>query len=418
MNAAGSQGILVRYAALAAANFVASVFGFLVAALLARSLGPENFGAISLAIAVVSVAVMAATLGTNLYAVRAVAARQATLEEMIPAIVLIRVILGTVVFILLVGVTFVVPKLHECRELIWLFSLTLFTDAILLIWVPQAIHSTNMVAACSALLQLANFLLVYGLLLVCPSIYIAPVAKITADILVATGLMLSIRSYTGSLKPLPDLSGIKAILKECAPIGFTQLIRCLALTSDLIILGIISNLIDTGFYAAAQKLFLFLHSLGGAYFIILVPRLASLSDSNALLNQEIRNSLRTMLPVLIAVLVSIWIGADILMQVLFGDAYGAAADVLRVLALAAFAAMILGHHRNLLLVKKQDKLVFRLTLASCVLHIGAKIVLIPFMGILGCALGTLIGEVFMMIVLWLAASRSMSRTRPAGAAAG
>lgn len=406
MNPAQNQPILLRYATLAGAHLIAGAFGFLVAALLARNFGPAGFGAIALATSITSYALVATVLGTDFYAVRAVAARQASLEQMIPIVIFIRFLLSTIVFLLIALGTCLLPKLQESRVLIGLFSLTFFTDAILLIWVPQALHRTNTVAVCNALLQLINFLSLYCFLLVSSSIYMAPAAKIFADILVACGLMLSIRGYTGRLHRLPDLAGIRSIVRDCAPLGVTQLIRGIALASDLIILGLVSNLADTGVYAAAHKLYFFLLSLGGAYFVILVPRLAAISASGGSLQREVRASLIRVLPVLTAALALVWAGSDMLVKLLFGDVYADAAGILRVLALAAFAGVIFGHHRNLLLVKRRQGVVLRLTIASSALHICLKAILIPIVGILGCALGTLIGEVFLVIALWLAARRS------------
>ena len=62
-----------RYVALAGANFVSAVFGFLVTALLARHFGPRGFGELSMAATLVSYALVVASCGTGIYAVRTVA---------------------------------------------------------------------------------------------------------------------------------------------------------------------------------------------------------------------------------------------------------------------------------------------------------------------------------------------------------
>ena len=397
MSPINQQSILSRYISLAGANFLSAIFGFLVAALLARQFGPAGFGAVSLAATLVSYAIVLSNCGTVLHAVRMVAKGENSLEQMIPLVVTIRLLLGIAVFILLVAAAYLVPQFFESRHLIVLFAMTLFSNAIILTWVPQAIHRTHAIAVSRVLLQFLNLCLLYLFLQFNPGLYVAPIALIIAETVVAVGLILSIRSYVKAVDPLPSFAAMKAVLRESAPIGMTQLVRALALASDLLILGVMSVYSDVGIYASAYKLYLFLLSLGGAYFVILLPRLAERAASNSLILKELRLSFKRALPVVTGVIIIVWLIADLLIGVLFGAGYEGAADVLRILSLAMLANIIGRHFRQVLLAKKMQAIDLKQSSISAAVHLVSKILLIPFFGVIGCAVGTLIGELTLII---------------------
>ena len=326
-----------------------------------------------------------------------VAMGENSLEQMIPMVISIRLLLGIVVFMLLVAAAYLVPQLFESRQLIVLYAVTIFSSAVILTWVPQAIHRTHAIAASRVMLQFLNLCLLYLFLQVNSSLYMVPIALIIAEIVVAFGLMLSIRSYVTGVNPLPSFGAMKAVLRESAPIGMTQLVRALALASDLLILGILSVYSDVGIYAAAYKLYLFLLSLGGAYFVILLPRLAERAASNSLILKELRLSFKRALPIVIGAIIIIWFIADPLIELLFGAEYGEAANVLRILSVAMLANIIGRHFRQVLLARKLQATDLRQSSISAGVHLFSKILLIPFFGIIGCALGTLIGELTLII---------------------
>lgn len=409
MSSINQQSILGRFISLAGANFLSAIFGFLVAALLARQFGPAGFGAISLATTLVSYAIVVSNCGTVLHAVRTVAKGESSLEQMIPLVVSIRLLLGLVMFMLLVAAAYLVPQFFESRQLIVLFALTLFSNAVILTWVPQAIHRTHAIAVSKVMLQFLNLSLLYIFLQFNSSLYVAPGALIIAEVVVAFGLMLSIRSYVTGGSAIPSFGAMKAVLQESFPIGMTQLVRALALASDLVILGVMGVYSDVGIYATAYKLYLFLLSLGAAYFVILLPRLAERAGSDKLILTELRLSFKRALPVAIGVIIIIWVIADLLIELLFGVGYEEAAGVLRILSLAMLANIIGRHYRQVLLARKMQTIDLKQSSISAGIHLVSKLLLIPFFGIIGCALGTLIGELSLIIGQAMAVRKATSK---------
>lgn len=403
------QSIFSRYVSLAGANFISAVFGFIIAALLARQFGPAGFGEISLVASLVSYLLVLANCGTGLHAVRVVAMGQSTLETMIPTVVTLRLILGAGVFLLLVLSTYLIPKLNDSRLLVLLYGLTLFSNAISLMWAPQAVHRTNSLAIAKVFLQFINLSVLYLLLLFDSQLYMVPIAVLIAELMVAAGLFISIQPYVGRLAKLPTFKTMLALLRESAPIGATQLVRAVVLASDLIIIGLLLPWGEVGVYAVSFKIFLFLLGLGSAYFVILLPKLAEVSHSIASISIELRASFKRVFPIVLSAAVVIWVSADVMIDQLFGSGYDQSAAVLRVLSIA-FVVNITGrHYRQVLLVKKMQVKDLRLSGISAVAHFVSKLVLVPFFGILGCAVGTVLGEIVLFVSQRIAALKVLKK---------
>ena len=145
---------------------------------MARHFGPAGFGKITLALTIINYVMVATNCGTDLYAVRTVATGRSTLEAMIPIVIIIRLSLSFLAFFMLAACVYNIPDLYESRHLILLFSVTLFSNSILLLWVPQAVHRTNAIAASNIMRQFLNLSLLYFLLLFNSNLYIAPAAII------------------------------------------------------------------------------------------------------------------------------------------------------------------------------------------------------------------------------------------------
>lgn len=405
------RSIRARYVVLLVANVASAGFGFATASLVAWQFGPTGFGAISLAASITTYAVLAATCGTEIHAVRVVAAGRYPLGSMASSVIVVRLALATLVYSVIIWISYTVPGFRDIRLLVWLFGLSVFTTAFDVSWVPQAIHRTNVAAVASLSSQGLAFLLLILLLIAAPGLAAVPAAKVVAEMCVGAGFLVWMSRHVGPLlAPLPTRELFR-LLHQTAPIGGTQLLRGLALGSDLILLGIFVGTAELGLYAAAFKVFQLLLGLGTAYFIILLPRVAERAHDGSAMAGEIRTSLRRVLPVLIAGLVILAVVAEPVLRLLFGAAFARAAPSLRILSLALLANVILRHYRQILLVRTLQTADFRTSMLGGLVHLGTKMLLIPAIGIAGAAVGTLLGETSLLILQRQAAKRALSALR-------
>lgn len=405
MKVSHNKAIIIRTAILISANILAAAFGFAVITLIARMFGPSGLGEISLATTIIIYANLAASFGTDIFAVTTIASKRQSVERVIGTIVPLRLILSTIVFIVVVLLVFLIPQYSSIFYLVALFGGTLFSTSLILTWVPQALHKSEILALVNILLQFTYFVGLYVAFHYIPDLLLAPVIKLITEIIIAIGLFLWVKKQLHERLVISTLETLVNTLKDCAPIGATQLVRGLSLGSDIILLGLFVSHEQLGFYSSAHKIFLLLLSFGSAYFVIILPRFANLSSDLSAVNQELKSSFIRVFPVLFSVLVILFYSASFSLSLLFGSAFTEATVILQVLCIVVFVNIFSRHYRQVLLVCNHKEDDFRMSSRSCIIHLIAKIILIPLFGPIGCAIGTLLGECYLLFVQRIFARR-------------
>ena len=101
-------------------------------------------------------------------------------------------------------------------------------------------------------------------------------------LVLAAGLFVWARRCVGPLKRPSASVRIRELLRGAAPIGASQLLRVVALGSDLVLLGLLVSFQQVGLYAGAYRVFTVGVSLATAYFMVLLPRLARRTGASVL----------------------------------------------------------------------------------------------------------------------------------------
>jgi O-antigen/teichoic acid export membrane protein len=399
--------IFWRYAGLVSTNLLVSTIGFAIALVITRLFGAGGLGQISLAQSIVSYALIAGACGTEIHAVRVTAARSAELGRMIFGVAAARAVLGVPIYVLLIIVAFAFPQVSDIRLLIALSGLSLFSSAGLLLWVPRAVHRIHEYGAANLAVQGLYFgFLIAGLLLI-RNLAVIPIARLLAEILVAAGLWRWASEIPNFTPQVMSPRELLHMLRESAPLAATQLVRAVALGADLIILGALADLHAVGRYAGALKLFMFLLSLGAAYFVILLPRLAQFADSPRAMSAELGKSLkRVMIPATVGVIL-LFAVSEPLLRNLYGAPFASAALALDILGLAFLASLAAGHYRQVLLLRRRQTTDLHMAMISAFVSIAAKVAFVPPFGIAGAAGGMLLGEVVLLITQRHAALREL-----------
>lgn len=396
--------IHLRYLVLATANVLAGLLGLYGLTLVSGRFGPAGLGDVALATALLTYATVAATGGTELFAIKSVAAERQRLGQMISSVMQVRLLLGSLSYLALLGVAWV---LYPDRALlIAMFGLSIFASATSIAWVPQALHRSGIFAAANVSTQLVFVVLIWLAIhgeLALPGV---AVAKVVADFIVVIGLLWWLRRIGQAIAPPSPWPTILQLARDSMPIAGTQLVRMIGLGTDLIILAFLVSREETGLFAAAFKLFSFLLGLATAYFVILLPRIAQHKTGEAMAQELHASFKRTLPPALLAALI-IGLAAPQLLSMLFGEAFADAATSLRFLCLAWLANIGARHYRQILLARGLHAVDFHQSAVSCVIHLTARVALIPLLGIEGAAIGMFIGETFLLVAQRRAALRAL-----------
>lgn len=399
MNAAEPRTVLSRFTVLAVADLASKGVGFAWTLAIIHYYGSSGLGATMFAASVVAYALFLGSWGTDIYAVREVASGRIALGSMIRTLLWLRLLLGGAVYALLLIVALAVPPLRAHFGLIALFGLSLFTGAVATNWVPQAIQKTRVLAAANFVIQAAIWAFIVIMSRRGCGLWNVPVAQVAAEGLVGVALLgWSLRQAGGDRQRLPyrEWAGI---LRQSSPIGLGQVLRTLALGSDILILAFFMPMAQVGWYGGANKLFLVGTALIGMYNIILFPRMAktAIEGPTALRHMTVA-SIRYIVPLATAAVLVTMLAAKPLLRILFSDpTFTAAAPALRLLLATLVVNLLSLHMKSILLVRGRQRTDLHLTALASAGHVVFKLTLIPLLGMTGAALGTLLGEALYLV---------------------
>jgi O-antigen/teichoic acid export membrane protein len=418
-----SRSILGRFTLLTTANVIAAAMNVLLMLVVVKEYGDIALGDTTLALTLLTYALLLATGGTEVYPVTRVASAPTELRPMLSSIVAVRLASAVPVYAVMLAITFLVPQFRDLKLLVALFGLSVFVSAINLTWLTQSLHRTDVLAAVKGVTPTLNIILLLAMAKGMGwGLWTVPVSKVIAEAAVAIALIGWGMVATGPMVAPMPLRELWVIVRDGMPIGGTLLLRGLALASDILILGLFTNFVsghDVGHYSAAYRIFTQLLGLGMGYFVILLPRVAECARiSGPAMAQEISHSMKRIMPPAFAGLALLLVIASPMMRV-FGPDFVSASNALRLLGLAFVANFVRQHYRQVLLSRGLQSTDLAQTAVGSIVSVGSKFALVPVMGINGAALGTLIGEVVLLALQWRSADREMTEfSTPIAASAG
>lgn len=388
---------------------------FLGTLLIVRAFADEAFGQIGVATTLVTYALQASTCGLDVFAVRHGARHPDQIGATASSVMAMRGALGLAAYTVLLVVCWALPALRPILPLVALFGLTIFTGALSLTWVPQALQKTRVLATANLSIGALYFLGVLLLTRTGGPLWSIPMAQVAAEALVAVGLFRWLRGRAERLAAPWPVAEWGRVLRGSAPIGASWLLRTIALGSDLVLLRLLLvGDAQIGWYNGAWRLFGLMMGLSAVYFTILFPRLSQrAAESPAAFRAEALGSLARVMPLALAGAVGVAVLAPWALGLLFSPSFAGAAMALRILGAAALVNVVNNHFRYMLLATNRQQVDLRNTAFATAAHVAFKVMLIPIAGIEGVAVGTLGGELVVLALgLWATRGDLVRRVTP------
>lgn len=401
-------GIRTRFIVLSASHAGGVLCGFFSTLIMVRTLGAEGYGYVAIAIAVLTYGLVLTNFGADLYAVQSTASKRSKLARNFTAVATVRAALSIPVFALIVFLVISGVWEPEAQLAVMLFSLSIFVNILYPLWAPQALERIDVVAICNFIVQGLNLIFVIAAAFTSAGIVGYALAKVGSDLIVAIGLFVWTRSHIGGRVRKISFRQLRLFLWNAAPIGASQLLRSIALGSDIIILSFYITGAMVGLYAVSFRIFTLLLSISSVYFVIVLPIFSRRSkQGSASLHKTLQNLLHLPLPLVIFGAIVIAVIARPVIGLLFGAEFAAGAPVLQILLIAVVANFINRSYRQVLLATGKRAEDLTATIAGTAVNLTAKLVLIPLIGFLGAAVGTALGEVTLAILQRRSALRSI-----------
>jgi O-antigen/teichoic acid export membrane protein len=389
-----------NYSLLVAGEALSKVFSFAAFMYLARILGPKNYGYLEFTLAVMVFFTLLVDMGTGPWGARQIPRDPNKIPETTAFVVLLRLLMASAGFLLLFLFSRAIAE-ELPRKLLLIYGITLFAIPGFLQWVFQGLQTMRWVAWATVVRQFFFAFLIFV------------IVRRPQDLLaigwiecvsVAAVVLFSILIYVkvvGSFQFHWNPEVFKRGLFESAPIGFSELSWAFIWYSATVILGLVVGGRSVGWFGAAHRPIMALHTFVFLYFYNLLPSIAqAMQESTEVLRKLLSRSLA------VSSWTSLFLGtmgtifAEYLLTFIFGTQYENAVTTFRILIWVLVVMMITGHFSYTLVGWNLQKFHLISFLAALAASLVFSVLLIPRYEIIGAALAILGSLLVKGIMAW------------------
>lgn len=372
-----------------------------------RVLQVETIGVYNFSNSIVSYFLLLAGLGVSTYAIReGTHYRENKLEitRFVSEVFSINVYSTIITYILLFASLFFIPKLSDYSFAILILSVEIVFTTIGVNWVCNIYEDFLFIAIQSIGVQIVSFILVLIFVKTPEDIYkyifIIAFSKSASNLI--NCIYIKKKYCHFSFVPKCNL---KRHFKPIMVMFSTSVAITVYVSSDTTMIGFLLSDYDVGLYSTAAKIYQIVKNILAAVLIVFVPRFALLlknSDKRTVsdLFSKVFNILIVMI---IPATVGLFITSKDVIRLVAGDEYIDGTGSLRLLCIAISFSLISTLYSSCVLIPiKKENIVFKATAISAVVNILLNIFLIPLLGINGAAITTIIAEVIVCIISFVA----------------
>lgn len=171
--------------------------------------------------------------------------------------------------------------------------------------------------------------------------------------------------------------------------------------SDIMVLGFFRSDSEVGIYTVASKVYIIIKALPNAVISVTIPRLANYYGNNDIqAYKELLEKLRGWIVVLIFPCVAgLFCLSEEMLSIIGGKDYIQGDLPLKILSITlAFAVLGCYYANCFLVVRRKDSVFFKATVVSALVNVILNIILIPYAGMCGAAITTLIAEIIVLSI--------------------
>lgn len=363
---------------------------FILVVYLARILGPESYGDISLVLAVVSYFNLLANFGLSVVGIRE-AARSEN-HSSISQIFSLRMCLAIISYFLLFSYGYFFVADTHLFYLLLLYGLTMLSSSWLLDWAFIGLEDLRSLAVANVIGSLCTCILIFLLVKSAADLYYIPSITFLGSALAGVFLLYLIRKVH-SLRLSFTLSNFRSLLRIALPFAVTGGLDQVYENFDMILLGFMASPQDVGYYSVAYKIVAVLSGIIGIYSQSTFPVMIRLREKNpqfmgSFLKQNIQSVMFFMLPVVVGGTI---LGNSII-ETFFGKAYIQSATPFVLLLYYAFFMALSITLANWLLALNEDKKYMSTLALGAIMNVIANLVLIPLWQSTGAAMAMIIAE--------------------------
>ena len=337
--------LVKNFLSLAGAESISKVVTFLAFAYLARRFGPEGYGYVEWAGAVMMCASLIVDQGFSLYGAREIAKDPAKTSSLVSEVINVRFVLAAVGYAVVVLFALAFVRERAVMNLVLVYGLSLWLLPLLLQWVFQG-HDRMYLVSVTQLVRQTVFASVIFVFVAGPDdllrVGFAEIAGVAAAVGLSIYLYRTKLSHRLVLRP----AWSSKLVREGVPIGLSQLLWVVKMFGATLLVGLIASAAETGYFSAAMRIFIAVHTFVWLYFFNLLPSLSRAWEGDGReFSGLITNSLRIVAALGVPAVAGGLLLSPYLMAAAYGSEFVNGAAALRWMVGACMAAAISGHFR-------------------------------------------------------------------------
>jgi PST family polysaccharide transporter len=332
-------------ASLAGGEAASKLLTFAAYAYVARVAGPDGFGFVEFAGAVLLCAGLIVDQGFSPYGAREIARAPERTRALVAQIVGTRCLLAVGAYAAVIGLAVLLDRPAIVTQLLVIYGASLLFMPFLLQWVFQGHDQMQTVAVAQVIRQTVFAAVVFACVRDAAHVWFVAVAEVAgAGSAAAYCLWMYRRRFGAGIRARLVIS--KPLLRDGATIGLSQMFWTVRMFGATLIVGLVASPQDLGFFAAALRILIALHAFVWLYFFNLMPSLSrAWQRGDGTFAAVVNRSFHAVA----------WIGAagglgwitiaPALMMTVYGTAFAPAGTALQWLAGVCVVAALSGHYR-------------------------------------------------------------------------
>lgn len=396
-----AHGVKTNFFMNAVLKMSAFIFPLITFPYVSRILGATGNGKIAFATSIIQYFSMFAQLGIPTYGIRVCAACRNDYEKFnrtVQELLIINSITVIISYISLAVAILYVPKFQDNNVLLLITSTTILLNAIGMEWLFQALEQYSYITVRNIAFKVVSIILMF-ILVHEPKDYIV-YGAINVIGTCGSNFLNAIYAHKFlSHKPIGNYN-FKQHFKPILNFFLLSVSVSVYTSMDTIMLGFLTTDNQVGYYTAATKMKTIVVSTVTALGTVLLPRMSNfIAEGNiSEFKRLIRKSFNFILVVSIPVTFYFIVSANNIVEFLAGEGYLKSVVPMQIIS---WTIIFIGLNNitglQILVPTNREKITTQSTVAGAVLNLIVNASLIPSLGAIGAAIGTVIAELAVLL---------------------
>ena len=372
---------------------------FIISLIIARNFLTEEYGIFSFSLSFVSLFIVLSDLGLSTLIIREVSKDESVAKKYIENISLIKILLSILTFLVIILSSAVFVEGKITNQLVILFSIYLiinsfneFIRSIFKSFEKFKFDTISKITQGIILLMLVLFLINggYSIVTVSYSFIISSIISLIVSILI-----LEKKFFKLNFKN--DLIFWKKILKESWPFAGVGSLTFVYYQIDQIMIKIFKGNFLLGLYVYSYNIYGIVYTITNLISGVLYPRIVRLI-SEGKYERFHKSYLRISIILGLIATISLFFLSDFLIKIVYDIESRETVTVLKIISIGIFFKFLSNTFCYPLSALGFQKKILKILVITSILNIFLNTVLIPYIGIIGAAISTLISEIGLFVL--------------------